>query len=82
MVGITSHRWLPHPPTFHVGMNMSLKVGEFIDPQTKQWDKEKVNALPPSRDEVLGTWLGRLDGRDKLMWHENKSQTFSVRLAY
>ena len=82
--GITSHKWLPYPPTFHVGVDTSLKVGEFINPHTKQWDKEKVNTwfLPPSRDEVLGTRLGRLDGRDNLMWNENKSQTFSMRSAY
>ena len=31
---------------------------------------------------MLGIRLGRLDSRDKLVWNENKSQTFSVRLAY
>ena len=65
-------------------MDTSLKVGDFIDPYNKQWDREKVNAwfLPPSRDEVLGTRLGRLDSRDKLVWNENKMQTFLVRSAY
>ena len=79
-VGIKSHVWLPNPPTFHDGVDTSLKVGDFIDPHTKQWDREKVNAwfLPPLRDEVLG----RLDSRDKLVWNENKSQTFSVHSAY
>ena len=82
--GIKSHRWLPNPQTFHDGVDTSLKVGDFIDPYNKQWDREKVNAwfLPPSRDEVLGTWLGRLDSRDKLVWNENKTQTFLVRSAY
>ncbi|KAK9996994.1 hypothetical protein SO802_021680 [Lithocarpus litseifolius] len=81
---IKSHRWLLHPRTFHDGMDTSLKVREFIDPHTKQWDRGKVNDwfLPPSRDEVLGTRLGRLDGPDMLVWNENKSRTFSVLLAY
>lgn len=72
------------PPTLHDGVDTSLKVRDFIDPHTKQWDRGKVNAWfqPPSRDEVLGTRLGSLDSRDKLVWNENKSQTFLVRTAY
>ena len=60
---IKSYRWLPNLQTFHDDVGMSLKVGDFIDPHKKQWDREKVNAwfLPPSRDEVLGTRLGTLD---------------------
>lgn len=67
MASIKSHRWLPHSPTVCDGMG-----------------QRKVNAwfLPPSRDEVLGTWLGSLDSRDKLVWNENKPQTFSVRMVY
>ncbi|KAK9993078.1 hypothetical protein SO802_022781 [Lithocarpus litseifolius] len=77
--GIKSHRWLPHPPTFHDGVDTTMKVREFINPHTKQWDRSKVNAwfLPSSRDEVLQIRLGSLDSRDKLVWNENKSQTFS-----
>lgn len=42
--GIKSHRWLPHPPTFRDGVDTSLKVRDFINPHTKQWDRGKVNA--------------------------------------
>ena len=31
---------------------------------------------------MLRIQLGGLDSRDKLVWNENKSQTFSVRIAY
>ena len=34
------------------------------------------------RDEVLRIRLGSLEGRDTLIWNENKAQTFSVRTAY
>ncbi|KAK9989376.1 hypothetical protein SO802_029615 [Lithocarpus litseifolius] len=83
-VGIQTHKWLPHPPAFHEGVDQTLKVADFINPQTKQWDRGKVSAwfLPPSRDEVLQTRLGNLEGRDTLLWNENKAQSFSVRTAY
>ena len=83
-IGIQSHKWLPHPPLFHDGVDLSLKVCDFIDPHTKQWDRGKVNSwfLPSSRDEVLQIHLGNLEVRDKLCWNENKSQTFLVRTAY
>lgn len=61
-------------------------IGGSLTPRpfVMAWDRGKVNAwfLPPSRDEVLGTQLGSLDSRDKLVWNENKSQTFSVRTVY
>ena len=61
-----------------------LRVVDFINPQTKQWDRGKVNAWfqPPSRDEVLQIRLRSLEGRDTLIWNENKAQTFSVRISY
>ena len=34
------------------------------------------------RDEVLRIRLGSLEGRDTLIWNENKAQTFSVQTAY
>ena len=83
-VGIQTHKWLSHTPTFHDGVDLTMRVAEFINPQTKQWDSGKVNAWfqPPSRDEVLQIRLGSLEGCDTLIWNENKAQTFSVRTAY
>ena len=83
-VGIQTHKWLPHTLTFHDGIDLTLRMAEFINPQTKQWDRGKVNAWfqPPSRDEVLRIRLGSLEGWDTLIWNENKAQTFSVRTAY
>ena len=54
-VGIQTHKWLPHTLTFHDGVDLTLRMAEFINPQTKQWDRGKVNTWfqPPSRDEVL-----------------------------
>ena len=55
-VGIKSHNWRPpRPPKFRKGVDLSLKVNDFIDTHTNQWDRAKVNSwfLPQSRDEVL-----------------------------
>ena len=84
LVGIQTHKWLPHTPTFHDGVDLTLRVAEFIKPQTRQWDRGKVNAWfqPPSRDEVLRIRLGSLEGRDTLIWNENKAKMVSVRTAY
>lgn len=83
-VGIQTHKWLPHPPNFQDGVNLTLRVADFINPQTKQWDRGKVNAWfhPPSRDDVLRVQLGSLESQDTLRWNENKAQTFSVQIAY
>ena len=43
-VCIQTQKWLPYPSTFHEGVDLTLKVFDFIDPQTKQWDRGKVNA--------------------------------------
>ena len=83
-IGIETHKWLPHALTLHDGVDLTLRVAEFINPQTKQWERGKVNAWfqPPSRDEVLRVRLGSLEGRNTLIWNENKAQTFLVRTAY
>ncbi|KAF3961764.1 hypothetical protein CMV_013647 [Castanea mollissima] len=83
-VGIQTHKWLPHPPAFQDGVDLTLRVADFINPQTKQWDRGKVSAWfqRPTRDEVLRVRLGSLGGRDVLVWNDNKAQTFSVRTAY
>ena len=83
-VGIQTHKWLPHPSTFHAGMDLTLRTADFINPQTKQWDRGKVNAWfqPPLRDMVMRVRQGNLESRDTLVWNENKAQMFSMRTAY
>ena len=70
-VGIQSHKWLPHPPKFQECVDLSLKVNDFINTHTNQWDRAKVNSwfLPQSRDEVLKIQLGNVEARDKLVWN-------------
>ena len=84
-VGIKSHNWRPpRPPKFRKGVDLSLKVNDFIDPYTNQWDRAKVNSwfLPQSREEVLKIHFENVEAQDKMVWNENKSNTFSVRTAY
>lgn len=59
-IGIQSHKWLPHPSLFWDGVDQLLKVCDFINPYTKQWDRGKINAqfVPLLRDEVLEFALG------------------------
>ena len=74
----------PRPPKFRKGVDLSLKVNDFIDPYTNQWDRAKVNSwfLPQSREEVLKIHFENVEAQDKMVWNENKSNTFSVRTAY
>ena len=83
-IGVRSHKWLSHPSLFQDGVDQQLKVCDFINPHTKQWDRGKINAwfVLSSRDEVLRICPGNLESCDKLCWNEKKSQTFSVRTAY
>ena len=51
---------------------------------TGQWDSDKVFDLfaHKTRMEILQMPLSRLSSRDKLVWKENRSQSFSVKTAY
>nr|XP_023916612.1 uncharacterized protein LOC112028177 [Quercus suber] len=51
---------------------------------TGQWDSDKVFDLfaHKTRMEILQMPLSRLSSRDKLVWKENRSQSFFVKTAY
>ena len=41
-INIRNHKWLPRPPLFKPGADMSLKVGDLIDQQTNQWNRPLI----------------------------------------
>jgi len=83
-VGIDSHKWLPKPPSFKPGADRTLKVSALFNPVTRQWDHSLIQTLfhTSTREDILRIQLGQSRSRDKLMWMETKSRTFSVKTAY
>ena len=83
-IGIDSHKWLPNPPNFKPGADRILKVSALFNPDIRQWDRSLIHALFHNftRDDILRIKLGHSRSRDKLMWMETKSRTFSVKTAY
>ena len=61
-----------------------MYVNELIDKATMQWDREKIFDLFAyrTRMDILSIPLANNSARDVLVWKENKSQTFTVKLAY
>ena len=62
----------------------NLLVEDLIHDATGQWDRDKVFDLfaHKTRMEILQMPLSRLSSRDKLVWKENRSQSFFVKTAY
>ena len=83
-IGIDSHKRLPNPPSFKPGADRILKVSALFNPDTRQWDRSLIHALShnSTTDDILRIKLGHSRSRDKLMWMETKSRTFSVKTAY
>ena len=83
-IGVTTHKWLSHDPIFNGEPDPELKVSDLIDVDTRQWDRGEVHALftAKTRNEILALLLNDTHARDSLIWMENKSRTFSVKIAY
>ena len=83
-IGVTTHKWLSHDPIFNGELDPELKVSDFIDADTRQWDRGKVHAIFTTRtqNEILALPLNDTHARDSLIWMENKSRTFSVKTTY
>ena len=83
-IGVTTHKWLSHGPIFNGEPDPELKVSDLIDVDTRQWDRGEVHALFTAKiqNEILALLLNDTHARDSLIWMENKSRTFSVKIAY
>ena len=61
-----------------------MKVRELIDVETRQWDRAKLAYWfePHTCADILHLPLPNIQSNDVLVWKENKSNSFSVKLAY
>lgn len=83
-IGVNDHRWLNHPPQFRPRTNTNLKVANFINQRTRQWNRSLLQAtfLQSTVEDILCIKLGEEQDRDKLRWKETKNGCFSVKTAY
>lgn len=84
LIRVTTHKWLSHDPIFLGQPNPDLRVSNLIDNDSQQWDRGKLHTLFAQRTykEILAIPLNNLHTKDRLLWMENKSRTFSVKTAY
>ena len=81
---VSTHKWLSHKPVFIGEPRSNLMVSEFMDANSRQWEREKLFDLfsHRTRMEIMAIPLSRIAGRDKLRWNENRGKKFSVKSAY
>ena len=83
-IKVSTHKWLSHKPIFPGEDRPNLYVKELIDKVSGQWDREKIFDLfaHKTRIEILQIPLSSVLVRDKLVWKENQSQTFTVKSVF
>lgn len=74
----------PPPPRVNRDVPEGMCVHELINQQTRQWDRGKVASLfsEDTRQEILAIPLTRMEEEDRVLWKENKKQSFSVKSTY
>ena len=82
-IGVTDHRWLPHPTQFRHGANTNMKVADLIGHRTRQWNRPLLHTtfLKSTMEDIQSIMIGEEGERDKLRWKENKNGCFSVQLT-
>ena len=83
-IEVSTPKWLTHKPIFLGEVQPNLLEKDLIHNATRQWDRDKMFHLfaHKTRMEILQMPLSRLSSRDKLVWKENRSQSFSVKTTY
>jgi hypothetical protein len=73
--------WIPSPQTQGV---YNLNVSDLLIPNTKSWDKVKVESLFPLHvaNNIVETPLLNVIEEDKLIWRDNTNGNYSVRSGY
>uniref|UniRef100_A0A7N2R2K7 Uncharacterized protein n=1 Tax=Quercus lobata TaxID=97700 RepID=A0A7N2R2K7_QUELO len=61
-IKISNNRWLPCSPIFKLGVDTTMKVGNLIDHQTKQWNRSLIQATftQSTQDDILSIKLTNL----------------------
>ncbi|KAL0392399.1 UNVERIFIED_CONTAM: hypothetical protein Sradi_2462700 [Sesamum radiatum] len=88
-IRVWSDSWLPRPRSFKpitpAPASMEyMRVSDFIDPHSHEWDMTKIRQFlrPIDSDLILGIPLSRTGEQDVLIWHYSRNGVFSVRSAY
>ena len=65
-------------------LSLDMRVCEPIHEDTRQWDRGKLFATFTHKtcEEILSLSLNNLASRDVLVWKENTTNKFSLRIAY
>jgi hypothetical protein len=76
-----SDAWTPSPQIQGV---YNLNVSDLLIPNTKSWDKVKVESLFPLHvaNNIVETPLLNVIEEDKLIWRDNTNGNYSVRSGY
>ena len=82
-IGISSHKWLPHPPCFRDEADQDLRECDLINKATHQWDQSILAATftRATVEDILRIRVDTLNTRDKLTWKANKPREFTVKTA-
>ncbi|KAL0322803.1 UNVERIFIED_CONTAM: hypothetical protein Sangu_1899600 [Sesamum angustifolium] len=88
-IRVWSDPWLPRPRSFKpitpAPTSMEyMRVSDFIDPHSHEWDVTKIRQFlrPIDSDLILGIPLSQTGEQDVLIWHYSRNGVFSVRSAY
>ncbi|KAL0311642.1 UNVERIFIED_CONTAM: hypothetical protein Scaly_2921700 [Sesamum calycinum] len=88
-IRVWSDPWLPRPRSFKpitpAPASMEyMRVSDFIDPHSHEWDMTKIRQFlrPIDSDLILGIPLSQTGEQDVLIWHYSRNGVFSVRSAY
>ena len=83
-IGISSHKWLPHPPRFRDEVDQDLRVCDLINEVTHQWDWSILAATftRTTVEDILRIRVETSNARDKLTWKENKPWESMLKTAY
>lgn len=59
-------------------------VADFIDHQTKGWDREKLSRIIPAKEvqKVCKIPISLSDSKDKLIWCHSKIGGYTVKSGY
>ncbi|KAK4387857.1 hypothetical protein Sango_2392300 [Sesamum angolense] len=86
---VWSDPWLPRPRSFKpitpAPASMEyMRVSDFMDPHSHEWDVTKIRQFlrPIDSDLILGIPLSQTSEQDVLIWHYSRNGVFSVCSAY
>ncbi|KAL3812349.1 hypothetical protein ACJIZ3_013617 [Penstemon smallii] len=88
-IRIWKDSWLPRPHAFKIcshphQVDLNSKVKILFDESTGSWNKELIENLfwESEAKSILSIPLGTRQGSDKVIWHFDRSGSYTVKSAY